>query len=96
MKKRTIISIIILILIALAIAVFLYFNYTGQDLTGSAVLNEYLYTTAICNNSNYCEDYEVECKGEEVVSLTLTGSFIQQEEEWQDKRENKELCDLDY
>ncbi len=94
MKKRTIISIIILILIALAIAVFLYLNYFTP--TGAAILNEYTYTTAICDDSNFCEDYEVECKGEEVVSLTLTGSFIQQEEEWQDKREKKELCELDY
>lgn len=52
-------------------------------------------TKAICDNKNYCEDYEILCKGEEVIKLTPTGAAIQFSEDWKDPRSQEEreiLC----
>ncbi len=33
----------------------------------------YMYTKAICDSSNYCEDYHIECQDEGLVKMTPTG-----------------------
>jgi hypothetical protein len=50
-------------------------------------------TKAICDQNNYCEDYEISCNGQEVVKMTPTGATIQFSESWEDPRtqEDKEI-----
>lgn len=45
-------------------------NLIGKSITGQAIEeNHYTYTKAICNN-NQCLDILIECKNQEVISLT--------------------------
>jgi len=98
MHKLTIITTItILLLTFLLLALPLYLIQT--NLTGQVILEEesYTYTKAICNESNYCQDHEITCKGKELVSVKpITGATIQFEENWEDPRDKKtieNMCD---
>lgn len=54
----------------------------------------YSYTKAICDESNYCEDYYIECDGKKEIKISPTGFSIQQDKNWEDTREEKkEFCD---
>lgn len=45
------------------------------------------WTKAICDENNYCQDYEIFCKGKELVSISpITGAAIQFSEHWEDPR----------
>lgn len=43
--------------------------------------DNYQYTKAICDESNYCEDYIIECSGKKLKSLSPTGLAIQKQED---------------
>jgi hypothetical protein len=62
------------------------------NLTGKIILENYSYTKAICNESNYCEDYVVECLGKELKKFYPMGFAIQQNKNWIDEREERRLC----
>ena len=92
MKKTT--TYIILIIILIAIVVFISLNnflFTGRIIQDQ---DFHSLTIAICNKTNYCEDYKVECKGEKIIKTTATGYSIQHNEDWEDPRgEQKDnLC----
>lgn len=90
MKKTRIIFLIVIFLILIGILIFSIFNLF--QITGEVTINSYLYTKAVCNNSNYCEDYEVTCEGNNLVSFTPTGAAIQLDNDWKDPRD-KELIE---
>ncbi|MFH1365175.1 MAG: hypothetical protein ABIH28_01155 [archaeon] len=53
-------------------------------------------TKAICDENNYCEDYEIACEGNSTVGLTPTGSAVQFSEDWEDPRTEEQrqiACD---
>jgi hypothetical protein len=88
MKKQTkILIIIILVVIILAIALIYLINRT---ITGNVINNQnntYMYTKAICNETNFCQDNEITCNGSNVVSISpITGAVIQHDKDWQDPR----------
>ncbi len=92
MKK----TIIIISLLILLLAIFLF---SSRVLTGFAINNNlktsdyYIHTKAICNSTNFCQDYEITCNGTEVLDKKpITGAVIQHQEDWKDPRDNKELC----
>ncbi|MEK6820097.1 MAG: hypothetical protein AABX71_00110, partial [Nanoarchaeota archaeon] len=67
-------------------------NLTGQTApTGQAVADRYTYTKAMCNKT-FCQDYEIICENKEVVGMKPTGKQIQLPEDWQDAREEADLC----
>ena len=82
------IFLLILALILLIGGVFLVI-FGEKNLTGRVIISEYSYTKAVCNESNYCEDYEVVCDAENVKSLTPTGYVVQLSEDWVDERDDK-------
>ena len=44
-------------------------------------------TKAICNQTNYCQDYQITCKKDKIVQLTpITGAIAQFPEDWADSR----------
>ena len=47
-------------------------------------------TKAICDEKNYCEDYQIVCKNKELMGLNPTGAAIQFSENWEDPRSNKD------
>jgi len=51
------------------------------------------FTKAICNSENYCEDYLIQCQENKPINITPTGLSIQQNKNWKDPREQKELCE---
>jgi len=86
MKKTTLLLILIIILIGTGI----FLSLNDFLFTGKIIENQNLHssTIAICNETNYCEDYEVECKGNEIVKMRATGFGIYRSEGWKDPREN--------
>lgn len=56
--------------------------------------DRYTYTKAICNQTNYCQDFEIKCSGEKLIETApITGAAIQFSKNWKDSREKKDLCD---
>ncbi len=87
MKKLGIIG-IILLLILVGILSFLLANSEDN-------LDYYTHTKAICNETNYCQDYQISCNSKGIVMMTpITGAFLQLPENWKDPRneKEKELC----
>lgn len=91
MKK---IIIIFSLMIILAAALFFL---TKPLLAGKIIDNnpEYSHTKAICDETNFCQDYEITCKNKEVMSIKpIIGAVIQHSEDWKDPRNNPEiLCE---
>ena len=90
MKKGVLI--LILFLISLGIILFLSFNLVKQNLTGAIISNYYSYTKAICNETNYCQDYEIVCRENEIVKIApIAGATIQHNLDWKDPRDKKTI-----
>lgn len=95
MKKTTLLLILIIVLIGTGI----FLSWDSLPFTGRIITDTKIYssTIAICNKTNYCEDYEIECEGNKTIKTTATGFVIQHNEDWQDLRENHDpenLCNL--
>jgi hypothetical protein len=96
MKERVIL-IFLLIIILLFISIFLI----NRNITANTIkdYNEdlYIYTKAICNSSNFCQDQEITCIGNKTITKTpITGAVIQHSSDWIDSREkdvSKKLCE---
>lgn len=87
MKNKT--EIIWIIALLLLIAGTAYIVYQ-QGLTAQVIESRYTYTKAICDENNFCQDYEVAClNGEVLSSQPITGAFIQHTDNWEDPRKNK-------
>ena len=85
-----IIFLIAMLLVLTGSLVFLVFNLF--QITGGVIQNYYTYTKAVCNETNYCEDYEITCQDDEVVSMNPTGAAIQFSNDWEDPR-NEEIIE---
>ena len=58
-------------------------------------LNYYTNTKAICNETNYCQDYIISCNKDAVVmTAPITGAIVQHDVSWEDPRNksDQELC----
>ena len=47
------------------------------------------FTKAICTENNYCADYEIFCKGNNILRMTPTGAAIQFSGDWEDPRDEE-------
>ena len=88
-----ILSLSIMTVILIGILIFLSFNFL-QEITGGVVVDQYSYTKAVCNETNYCEDYEIACQGGEIVSITFTGAAVQNPLGWEDPRSQEVIGKL--
>lgn len=85
-------ALIIIISILILITALLFFVNNRQKVTGS-IIQEYSHTKAVCNSSNYCQDYEITCKGNETISASpVTGAVVQFSDDWEDPRNKSDLC----
>jgi len=93
MRKIIIVSsllVIILILIGIITITLSSGNITGEIIEDY----QYTYTTAICNGSNFCQDYKIGCNNEEIISTSaITGAVVQKPDNWKDSRNNTEFCE---
>ena len=91
MKKTILIDkILISILIILILISIPQLILTGKTI--KKIPNQYSYTKSICDKTNYCENYIIECKGNNLIKFNPTGFAIQQSQNWTDEREYGELC----
>lgn len=91
MNKEKILM-IILSLILIGILFILYTNFLQKNITGATIINQYSHTKAVCNETNYCQDYEIICKNGEVVSKNpITGAAIQNSADWKDPRSENQI-----
>ncbi|MBU2616263.1 MAG: hypothetical protein KKC19_04125 [Nanoarchaeota archaeon] len=44
------------------------------------------YTKAICDENNFCGDYEIVCNKDKFVSAKFTGAAVQFSQDWEDPR----------
>ena len=99
MKKRGIAIIILLIVLIIIIFFFINNTITGKTVEEgkSDSLKNYSYTKAICDKTKFCQDYEIKCQDDEVISVVpLTGAVAQFPSDWEDPRTEEEidrLCD---
>lgn len=93
MKKIIAILGIIILILAFAIAFLIAIKNTRT--TGEIIESyKYSYTKAICNKTNYCEDYEIHCDKNNLVELKATGAAVQMPKNWKDPRENNSAENL--
>ena len=87
---------IYIILILCLISLVLITTFSSKITTRATIQTEHGFTKAICDENNYCEDYEVVCEQNQVKSFTPTGMVIQNPVSWKDSRTSKqidEMCD---
>jgi hypothetical protein len=93
MNHKTVkkISVIIVILI---IAILIFFIY-DKTITGKITETNYSYTKAICNSTNFCQDYEITCENSKIKEVKpITGAIIQNSDDWKDPRNNETINKL--
>jgi len=90
MKKITILVMILFILIAVTISLIYIIN---PAITGGVIQEyNYSYTKAICDEDNFCQDYEIICNNETLVEMNpITGAAVQQPDNWQDPRDKETI-----
>ena len=90
MEKVKITLLIVILMILFGILIFLGFNFF-QGVTGEIIVDYHSYTKAVCNETKYCEDYEITCQGGEIVSFTPTGAAVQFSYGWEDPRDKEAI-----
>ena len=96
---KTITILVILIVILSTVILFLSVNslITGRVIEERNLNNDFSYTKAICDESNYCQDNIIRCNGNKLISITpITGAAVQFPPNWQDPRNQEDidkLCD---
>jgi len=96
-EMRKIIKLLVIISFVL-VGVLSFSIYT--QITGEAVKDYYTYTKAICDENNFCQDYEIVCEGEKFIEMNpIIGASVQNPDEWQDPRDESEqnmnsLCNI--
>ena len=89
MGKTNIIFLAAMLLVLVALLVFSIFGLT--QITGGSIKNHYTYTKAVCNETNYCGDYEITCENDEIISMIFTGAAIQLTDSWKDPRDKETI-----
>ena len=87
--KIRIVFLSVMLLVLVGSLIFLVFSLF--QITGGTILNHYTFTKAVCDETNYCEDYEITCQDGELVSMNPTGAAIQFSKDWQDPREEEKI-----
>ncbi len=91
--KKLIIFLSIIILLVFAGVIFSYLSQ--KDITGETIKETYTFTKAICNETNYCQDYEIVCNNKNLISMKpLTGATVQHPLDWKDPRDNETINKL--
>ena len=89
--EKTKILVIFLSITAIILSTALIFSSFNFFISGMTIVNSYSYTKGICNETNYCEDYEINCEGNNVVSMKFTGAAIQNSLNWKDPRDKETI-----
>ena len=77
--------------ILVLVAILIYFVFSLSQITGGTIQNYYTYTKAVCDETNYCEDYEITCQDDKLVRMNPTGAVIQFSNDWKDPRDEERI-----
>jgi hypothetical protein len=81
-----------LLIIALLLIIGMFCTLALQVITGQTIKEYYSYTKAICNESNFCQDYEITCINGDASEINpITGATIQHSKNWQDPRDKESI-----
>jgi len=83
--------ILILCLVSLVLITTFSSQITMKIIEKREIKNLHGFTKAVCDNQNYCEDYEIVCEQKQVKSFTPTGMAIQNPSSWQDSRTSEQI-----
>lgn len=85
-------------LLILVLAIFMAMSFILAiliDPSQESIKNPYIRTKALCNSTNYCQDYKVTCQDSKVINLyPITGAAVQFSDEWQDPRNETTIYDI--
>jgi len=87
--SKTVLFLLIMILIFISIFII-------KPQISNNNLKEYSFTKAICDENNYCEDYEIICEKNNIKGFISTGFAIQNSDNWNDPRTSEQIekmCD---
>lgn len=89
MKKTVIFISVMLVILAGTLSVFAFGTKNQiEDLEYT-----HSHTKAFCTENNFCQDYEIFCKNQDVISISpITGAAVQFSKDWEDPRD-KEIRD---
>lgn len=83
---RKITKAVIIVLILVLTVVFISFDISGIVFTNSSSEYYHSWTKAVCNGT-HCQDYLIECNGDEVIGFSpITGAVIVIPSGWEDPR----------
>ena len=69
--------------------------FTRQGITGEVIKDIESFTSAICNETNFCQDYEVTCQdGKFLNMIPISGAVTQYSPKWKDPRNNTNIENL--
>lgn len=89
--EKTIVLFSLILIFSIVILMFSFFMLQSQ-ITGEVIKDYYSYTKAVCNESNFCQDYEIACRGNEMISQnSITGAIVQHSKNWIDPRDNETI-----
>jgi len=84
MKKIIILAMLLLLILAVLI--------TSLLASSEDYLDYYSHTKAICNETNYCQDYQISCKGDKLLlKMPITGAVAQYDSDWKDPRDETKI-----
>ncbi len=102
MNKTVFLTAVILVIFTLVLVIITApgkltsFSISSQEISTENT-NLHAWTKAICTKDNFCQDYYIECNGQEPAKLSpITGAAVQFDSMWQDPRtlEHRErLCE---
>ena len=87
--KKTGILVTGLIIVLILLTTFLLALTTSNfsNLSSSNYQNIFSYTKAICDSTNFCQDYEISCENKKMIKMSpITGAAVQFSSGWQDPR----------
>jgi hypothetical protein len=75
---------VLIVLITSLIIVVSAINETSQ------AEDNYTWTKALCDSSNFCQDYIISCKNKSIVSMSpITGAAVKFSSDWHDPRDEE-------
>ncbi len=91
MEKAVILIAISLIIVAIALSV-VSLNFINATASFDDDFETHSYTKAICDETNYCQDYVISCNKEKILNMNpITGAAVQFSEGWQDPRDEQTI-----
>ncbi|MCK4650503.1 hypothetical protein KAT36_04715 [Candidatus Pacearchaeota archaeon] len=94
MSYKTALKIFFLLVVIFLIG--LFFIYLWSGITGAVVFEDHVYyTKAVCNETNFCQDYKIYCDGENFVKMVaIDGAMVQHSDDWEDPRSEERIAML--